>query len=544
MLNKMSLPSVEEYFRRTVCQVCTTQIEDSVRNPHLEDVGHTNQTRGSGFLVDAEYFTSSNYQSEYVVVTNFHVIARAVEIHVRFHSKEDKIPVKVLTANPQFDLAILTFQGEFEKLPTTCQAIPIGKSSDVKANTELYGVGFPLGMPELQIQRGYRTGFHIGEHDVFLQHSVPLNPGNSGGPLCLLTDDPSDPFEVVGISNAIVAGAQAIDFSILVERLMWVAEVWSNTSGSMLIQSPFELGVNLQTSGTTMRKYLLKFSDEDIDRESGVLVTNVKKGTISDGVFHASDVITEVSGLNVDDAGHVVDPTLGRAAPAIPLHIYVSRQPHLEMLEFDIIRQLPEEQITKFGARTYTKTTVEAHLTLPTGFGPKEIYTPFEKLEFEILSGMILVDTTLNAAREFKRALPAAPHVMVVNLLPQGDVMHGPEATIATPGTILTHVNFEPFDSIKTLRKLLRNHWHPDENCLIFTTEKRDILTLPLVDLNETNNVIKEIYGPSSAASCIPLARSTEASDIGGNEFINGDELRTFEEEMYKMLGLNDTSHI
>lgn len=562
-----SFASVDEYFRTTVCQVFTTQTEDTIQNPHRLATNtiydHTHHTRGSGFLVDAKYF--EGVSSEYVIVTNFHVVARAVDIHVEFHpegnQKAGKLQVQVLTANPQFDVAILTIlpqHSDGHALPPECRAIDLGKSSDARANTELYGVGFPLGMTEIQIQRGYRTGFHIGEHDIFLQHSVPLNPGNSGGPLAILTDDPAKPFEVVGVSNAIVAGAQAIDFAITVERLLWVADVWNNSRE--LLQTPFLLGANFQKTDPILRKRLLHFNDNDAGTETGVLVTSVVQNSISDGVFHASDFVVAVAGMPVDDSGCVFDPTLTRAAPAIPLHIYVSRQQNLEFLDFDILRQIPEAKIHQFGAETYERIGVEAHLTLPRLEGPKEVYIPYDNIDFEIISGMILVDTTVNAAREFKRTLPTMPHVMIVNLIPQGDVMHSVQGEVAKPGTIITHVNYTPVDSIATLRQIMKKQWHPDEDTVIFTTENKEMIVLPIEHLHETNTLVMEIYGPQVSATCIPFSRKTVGAEDnhvakaptvaatttessvetnGPEGFSSQLELEAFEKEMYEKLGLS-----
>ena len=52
--------------------------------------------------------------------------------------------------------------------------------------------------------------------DNIVQHTAPLNPGNSGGPL-VATDH-----EVVGINTAIIAAAQGIGFAVPADTATWV----------------------------------------------------------------------------------------------------------------------------------------------------------------------------------------------------------------------------------------------------------------------------------------------------------------------------------
>src|SRR6185369_15558299 len=52
--------------------------------------------------------------------------------------------------------------------------------------------------------------------DSVIQHTAPLNPGNSGGPLL----DTSG--RVIGVNTAIIARSQSIGFAIAVETAGWV----------------------------------------------------------------------------------------------------------------------------------------------------------------------------------------------------------------------------------------------------------------------------------------------------------------------------------
>ena len=133
--------SVEQYFHNSICQIQTTQAPNTIRNPHLEANGEVHETRGSGFLIDSADIR--DVEDAFVIVTNFHVVCRAVSIRVRFaaNSPEDVIiPARALSVNPQFDLALLVLDRTVDPegtFPAFCSSIPLGDSTTIRSNTEL-----------------------------------------------------------------------------------------------------------------------------------------------------------------------------------------------------------------------------------------------------------------------------------------------------------------------------------------------------------------------------------------------------------------------
>ena len=497
---------MDEILKRAVCQVLTqVPIENNLKTPHLPyGRGPRQLVSGSGFVIDAINVGLPATNSPYLVVTNFHVVNRSVEICIRFRGSSDMIPVIPLTLNPQYDLAILQLKSDTDDFPTDCLRLALGNSRDVKSNTKLYAAGYPLGYPKLQIQQGERTGFHVSAQDIYFQHSAQLNHGNSGGPLAMLNDDPKAPVVVVGVNCAIVRNAQAIDFAITVDRLYWVIDVYRKTNKRL--QDAFQLGCRFQHGDSVISQHLLHLQEADIPKRAGVMVSYVHPN--DDNIpFQRFDWVTDVDGLKIHQNGTVADPLLeSQLAPAIPLDIYLSRLPYASEVEFTVYRHLKSPP--KYGAKPYEQRTIALHLVTNPNASPstslRKVYLPFQTEDYEILGGMVLSNISENAALEFNRDYRDSG-VIVVNMIPQGGVFHNEALkSIVQAGTLLTKINDVPFRSLTELRRIFQKCWQPEEEVVIFETEQHHLIVLLLTELHEDNECISEIYGASASSTYLP----------------------------------------
>jgi len=123
---------------------------------------------GTGFFITPDgYF-----------LTNYHVVAGAERI--RIQSGEAVIDAKVVQRDPANDIAILKIEGHF-----VC--LTIGLSNKVKIGDDVFTIGFPA--PDLQGVAPKLTKGNISatsglkDDPRFFQISIPVQPGNSGGPL-------------------------------------------------------------------------------------------------------------------------------------------------------------------------------------------------------------------------------------------------------------------------------------------------------------------------------------------------------------------------
>ncbi|HEV2517062.1 MAG TPA: trypsin-like peptidase domain-containing protein [Devosia sp.] len=142
-----------------------------------------------------------------LVVTNSHVVGNHRDVHLALPDGH-RLGGRVLGADPDTDLAILKVDGS---------ALPIaslGDSSELRRGHIAIAIGNPLGFESTvtagvisALGRSLRSPSGRPIEDV-IQTDAALNPGNSGGALV------SSLGEVVGISTAMIAGAQGICFAV------------------------------------------------------------------------------------------------------------------------------------------------------------------------------------------------------------------------------------------------------------------------------------------------------------------------------------------
>lgn len=129
------------------------------------------QTSGTGFFITPS-----------LVATNYHVVADAKSIEISFQN-EAKLPATVVAKDPANDLAILQVNG----LEGTAKPASFGQPRTVKEGIQVFTVGYPMASElgaQAKISEGIVNSVTGLEDDIrMLQISVPIQPGNSGGPL-------------------------------------------------------------------------------------------------------------------------------------------------------------------------------------------------------------------------------------------------------------------------------------------------------------------------------------------------------------------------
>jgi TPR repeat protein len=140
------------------------------QDPKVSDAPSSAQPKqsGSGFFI-----TPNGY-----FITNYHVTKDAKDI--RLVTKVGAIQAKLISADPANDLVLLKAEGSF-------QALPITTSRSVRLGTTVATVGFPnisLQGQSPKLAKGEIASLAGVQDDArWFQISVPVQPGNSGGPL-------------------------------------------------------------------------------------------------------------------------------------------------------------------------------------------------------------------------------------------------------------------------------------------------------------------------------------------------------------------------
>lgn len=124
------------------------------------------QGLGSGFIVE----------SNGLIATNLHVIGEARPIQVQLHDGRKFDVVSIEATDKHHDLALLKIDAE--NLP----ALPLGDSDDLRDGESVVAIGNPLGL-ERSVVAGVLSGRRDVDNRAMLQVAMPIERGNSGGPL-------------------------------------------------------------------------------------------------------------------------------------------------------------------------------------------------------------------------------------------------------------------------------------------------------------------------------------------------------------------------
>jgi len=131
--------------------------------------GNPGRYGGTGFAISTNGY----------ILTNLHVINGADSIYVQ-NSKGESFKVKAVYTDAQYDMAILKVSDKnFSYLSSLPYTIKRGSSS---IGENVYTLGYPK--DDAVLGEGYvssKNGF-IGDTTQY-QVAIPVNPGNSGGPL-------------------------------------------------------------------------------------------------------------------------------------------------------------------------------------------------------------------------------------------------------------------------------------------------------------------------------------------------------------------------
>jgi len=149
------------------------------------------------------------------ILTNDHVVRESSILKVRL-TDGTTLAATLIGKDPATDLAVIRANASY--LPASI----LGSSDRLRAGQLVIAMGNPFGFQSTvstgvvsALGRALRsTQGRLIEN--IIQHTAPLNPGNSGGPLV----DSSG--KVVGINTAIIALAQGIGFSIPSDTAKWV----------------------------------------------------------------------------------------------------------------------------------------------------------------------------------------------------------------------------------------------------------------------------------------------------------------------------------
>ncbi|MET4576602.1 Do family serine endopeptidase [Ottowia thiooxydans] len=261
---------------------------------------------GSGFIISPDG----------LIMTNAHVVRGAKEVTVKLTDRRE-FRAKVLGADPKTDVAVLKIDAK--GLPT----VPLGSSKNLQQGEWVLAIGSPFGF-ENTVTAGVVSakGRSLPDDSAvpFIQTDVPVNPGNSGGPLF------NSVGEVVGINSQIYSrsgGYQGVSFAIPIEL---AAKVKDQIVATGKVEHA-RLGVAVQEVNQA-------FADSfKLPKPEGALIANVEKGSAAElAGLRTGDVILQANGQPIVASGDL-PAQIGMAKPG-------------DSVTFDIWRAGRSEKVT------------------------------------------------------------------------------------------------------------------------------------------------------------------------------------------------------
>ena len=123
---------------------------------------------GAGFVISTDG----------LIATSLHVIGEARPISVQFADGTQREVTEVYAWDRKFDLAIIRVAATKLKLP----ALVLGDSDTLKQGAAVMAIGNPVGLRHSVVQ-GVLSARREVDGNEMLQVAIPIEPGNSGGPL-------------------------------------------------------------------------------------------------------------------------------------------------------------------------------------------------------------------------------------------------------------------------------------------------------------------------------------------------------------------------
>jgi serine protease Do len=278
-LNAQSLPELFKEVSSAVVVIDILSVDPLASGNDLKLVARSAQ--GSGVLISGDG----------CIWTASHVVQSAELVRVEFLDG-DIYDAKVLSTNPQSDVAMIKINGDF-KLKNK-KVVEIGDSDLLQIGEDVFLVGAPLRLKQ-SLSKGILSGRHTPQHlsddfvkIEFLQTDAAINSGNSGGPMFNMRG------EVIGIISSIYTNSGGF------EGIGFAAS--SNSARKLLMEKP-----NIWTG---MESILITGNIAralNVPQESALLVLKLSsKGAANKIGLHGGYIPATIDGVDLLIGGDIL----------------------------------------------------------------------------------------------------------------------------------------------------------------------------------------------------------------------------------------------
>ena len=414
-------------------------------------VGESYESIGTGFFID----------DKGIILSVCHTIIDSIRIFVSIPILGKKLfKAEIVSVIPALDMVLLRIINYKNN-----DYVKLGDSTKIKMGDKVFAVGYPLGQDRLKITSGIMSGYNDGS----IQTDAPINSGNSGGPLVNETG------EVIGIncSGYLPSHADNIGYAIPINRFKKFKDSMFNNK---LIYTPVLGAIFGNNTENNM-----KFRQVNDNKQGFQIFQVLKGGALDNANIKEEDIIIKFDKYELDNFGETNVDWYNEKLSITDLFQDYSVD---EEVEVEILRN-----------NTIFKKKI---ILLPdTYYKIRKMYPKFEKIDYVIVAGIIIMNLTQNHINntngdEYKKFIDDKNKLE--NKLTITHIFNGSSIknqNILYKGDIIKEVNGKKVNSINELSNILKE---PINGFLTFKTIDGSFSAIPIDKVNEENKFINSQY--------------------------------------------------
>lgn len=332
--------------------VITNIILDNTRPYRIKE---NNVSIGAGFFIDKEGH----------ILTAAHVIQDSIEIWINLpiHGKKN-YKAEIVCVYPDFDLAII----KILDIRNT-YSLNLGDSDKINIGDKIYALGHPNNS-----DNPLRTeGTVSGRREIFIQGDVPINAGNSGGPVLNKNN------EVIGVSSAKIVDSENSSLIVPINLFKNISSVMLDSKDKIIYKNV--LGILLNQNN----KYYFDFNkiDKTICNQ-GAIISKIYKNSPLENILDEGDIFYKINDKVIDFYGE----------------LNVEWEEAKVSLNYIINRTLPNQKIsiTIYSIKEH-KLKEFKNITLKSKdqiFNIRDHFNHIEKYQYEVFGGIVVMNLNIN----------------------------------------------------------------------------------------------------------------------------------------------------
>jgi len=326
---------------------------------------------GSGFFI--------NNQGH--ILTCNHVIENAFKIYIIIPVEgKKKYEAEVISICPDNDLALLKikeYQNEY--------FLNFADSDEINQQDNVIAVGYPLSSDNLKFSSGIISGLH----GILLQTDAPINEGNSGGPLVKLNNKIKE-YQVLGVNSSKVKSSVAdnIGYSVPINIFKIIYDKMLNNK---IVYTP-ELLVWFNNTNNFTLEYVESPESDENECNSGYFITYLDETSPLYKVgVRQNDILCSFDNCKIDNYGECrLEGLNDKIHLSDLIKRYVVNQNVNIKFWSNKLKEIKSENIVL---------NIDSNI-----FKIRKHYFGFEKINYEIIAGMIVMELTVNHLESLKES--------------------------------------------------------------------------------------------------------------------------------------------